>query len=147
MKWSPPFLWPGHSIQYYNISIINDRRITYSHSINAIFSDTVVSFTNVAEDANIESCNTLEFVISAVNSDSDTESDLEDLTTFRVYGGYIPSKYSRDLYMTQGYLFNQDMHGSQNLICIEKYSTVGYLVDWLQNLIALTLNLADLALI
>ena len=92
----------------------NSILITYSHSINAIFSDAVVSFTKVAEDANIESCNTLEFIISAVNSDSDTECDSEDLTTFRVYGGYIPSnkvETSMGTPLTQGHLFNQDaMH-------------------------------------
>ena len=97
LKWSPPFLWPGHSIQYYNISIINDRRITYSYLLNATFSDVTVSFTTFAEDSTIESCDTLEFFISAVSSDSDTES--EDLTTFHVYGGYIPSiTVARDLY-------------------------------------------------
>ena len=85
LKWSPPFLWPGYSIDYYNISITNNGSITYSHALNATFKDVLVSFLTFAEDSDIQSCHVLKILLSAVSSDA------EDLTTYHVNGGFIPS--------------------------------------------------------
>ena len=86
LKWSPPFLWPGYSIDYYNISIMNNGS-TYSHTRNATFNDALVSFMIYAEDndMHVQSCHVLEILLSAVSSDA------ERLTAFDVYGGFIPS--------------------------------------------------------
>ena len=81
LKWSPPFLWPGYSIDYYNISVMNN-----SHLINATFNDTLVSFMIFAEESSIESCHVLEICLSAVSNDT------QCLTTFHINGGFVPSR-------------------------------------------------------
>ena len=81
LKWSPPFLWPGYSIDYYNISVMNS-----SHLINSTFSDALVPFMIFAEESSIESCHVLEICLSAISSEA------QCLTTFNVNGGFVPSR-------------------------------------------------------
>ena len=85
MKWSPPFLWPDHSIDFYNISVMNSGLIIQNYLLNASFDDALVPFTIFDEDDNIESCQVLEILLSAVSSDA------QDLTTFHVNGSFVPS--------------------------------------------------------
>ena len=89
LKWSPPFLWPGYSIEFYNISVMNSGLITNNFLLNATFDDALVPFTIFAEDSNIESCHVLEILLSAVTSDA------QHLTTFHINGSFIPSVYSK----------------------------------------------------
>ena len=85
LKWSSPFLWPGYSIDYYNISVTNGGLTTYSHLINATFTDVLVAFMITADETNTESCHVMDILLSAISSDTN------DLDTFRVNGGFIPS--------------------------------------------------------
>lgn len=67
--WSPPFLWPGQRIDYYNISFINksDSSIAY-YTVNSTFRDRVVKFTRMIHENDIMCKRTeIEFFISAFN--------------------------------------------------------------------------------
>lgn len=74
LVWSPPFLWHGSSIEYFNISVTNSiGNSTIYYRVNTSFSDAVVSFEVVAnESQKIQICEELKFVISAVSSDLTT---------------------------------------------------------------------------
>ena len=87
LKWSPPFLWPGYSIDYYSISVSNSTsgHIIHSQLRNSSFNDALLLLMIFAEDRNIQSCHTLEILLSA------TSNDMENLMMFPVNGGYIPS--------------------------------------------------------
>ena len=89
-QWSPPFLWLGQAINYYDIFITNNAGETLYYRVNTTFSDAVVSFT--ATVANypdpILSCNDLHFSLSAVGSDQ------AKLPSFSATGGYIPGIYT-----------------------------------------------------
>ena len=90
MPWSPPFLWPGVPIKYYDIEITNTRGESTHHPVNTTFSDAALSFTVFADDDEMtdsEACDSLYIIISAVGSDQ------KNLPTFTVSGGYIPCKY------------------------------------------------------
>ena len=89
MKWSPPFLWPGHSIDHYNISIIGGMGKSQSiHRVDAIFDDAVVTFLEVSDNREIWNCKELQFVISAI-TDNGIRTD-HGLPTFTAVGGYLP---------------------------------------------------------
>ena len=88
VKWSPPFLWPGHSIEYYNISVTNPSNVnTTYHRVNTTYSDALVSFP-FSSQVN-QNCMEFLFVISAVKKQSDSEEDLEDIS---VVGGFPTGK-------------------------------------------------------
>ena len=82
LKWSPPFLWPGHSIDYYNISVMNNSYLL----TNATFNDALVPFMIFAEESSIEACHVLEICLSAISSEA------QCLTTFNINGGFVPSR-------------------------------------------------------
>ena len=89
LKWSPPFLWPGLSINYYNISINIPVKNEVFYDVNATFSDVVVSFLKVSDNTTeTQSCNEMLFSISAITYNG-TDSELP---SFNVVGGYIQSK-------------------------------------------------------
>ena len=84
LKWSPPYLWPGSSIDYYIISISGTTK-TY-HLVNASFDDTIATFLETADNPDgIQSCNKLTFSVSAV-----THRNSCKLASFTVIGGYLP---------------------------------------------------------
>ena len=64
VQWSPPFLWPGRAIEYYNVSLVleSDGSI-YSERINSTFSDPLVSYTQPSL-----SCTSFTFYITAITS-------------------------------------------------------------------------------
>ena len=64
---------------------MNSGLITQNYLLNASFDDALVPFTIFAEDNNIESCQVLEILLSAVSSDA------QDLPTFHVNGSFVPS--------------------------------------------------------
>ena len=68
VTWSPPFLWPGHAIQYFNVSITNksDGSATY-HQINSSFNDRVVSFTKEIHEGSLM-CSEITVNISAISA-------------------------------------------------------------------------------
>ena len=78
LEWSPPYLWTGHHIQYYNISITNatDGKVTYDR-INATFSNSVVTHNISHQD---QKCTEFVFGISAVTTAG------EILKTYEVMG-------------------------------------------------------------
>ena len=83
-QWSPPYLWPGHSIESYNVSIqnhVNDHVI--HHHINAAFDDKLVEFTFVQGEQQTNNCSELTFGISAISTDSQ-----ELISTVYITGGY-----------------------------------------------------------
>ena len=67
LLWSPPFLWPGRRIQYYNISFVNktDGSIAY-YRVNSTFSDQLVIFTRMIYQNEKCTETEIEFTISAV---------------------------------------------------------------------------------
>lgn len=70
--WSPPFLWPGEHIQYFNLSVENKRdgSLVY-HQVNYIYNESVVHFymkLNESEILETLTCTEMSFVISAVNT-------------------------------------------------------------------------------
>lgn len=68
LHWSPPFLWPGHVIVYYNIFIINKTDgSTMHHGINATF-DIMMSLPINIGDQQRQSCTELLFVITAIDN-------------------------------------------------------------------------------
>ena len=66
--WSPPFLWPGRAIQYFNVSITNksDGSVTY-HETNNNFGDRVVSFTKDIQEESLM-CTEMTVNISAISN-------------------------------------------------------------------------------
>lgn len=70
LMWSPPFLWPGHRIEYYNVSFISSERLERAyHRIqdNSSYENKIVSFTVDTGKAhqNELSCTNIMFIISA----------------------------------------------------------------------------------
>ena len=65
--WSPPFLWPGHAIQYYSVFITNmTDGITTYHKVNSRYNDVTVTYTRQIP-ADIFTCTEITFGVSAVN--------------------------------------------------------------------------------
>ena len=71
LQFSPPFLWPGHRIKSYNITItnVNSNEVIYDAIINATFGDAVVVYTQVLDPG--VSCAKLMFLISALSRHDD----------------------------------------------------------------------------
>ena len=91
LTWSPPFLWPGNAIQYFNVSITNksDGSVTY-HQINSSFSDRVVSFTKDIQEESLM-CFEITVNISAISAYS--YSTLQSpLQMFSVTRRVLPSR-------------------------------------------------------
>ena len=86
LEWSPPYLWPGKHIEYFNISVMNmsDCSITY-HRVNASFDENVVSLALEFGYPTIV-CTEFVFEINAV-------SGSEHLPSYRVTDKYEPRKY------------------------------------------------------
>ena len=81
LQWSPPFLWPGEAIQYYDVFVTNEERESVYHRVNTTFSDALVSLT--VKTLLDQTCRELEFSISAVSySDTKLPPYMED--TFQV---------------------------------------------------------------
>ena len=67
LKWSPPYLWPGHRVAYYNITTKNLRDSTMMLDwINATYNDNLVSISKQKE------CGEIAFEISAISNDNET---------------------------------------------------------------------------
>lgn len=70
LKWSPPFLWPGRPILYFNLSIVDWSRESPSHQIiNSTFSERIVIFIFEINKSWIPenlTCTEITFSISAV---------------------------------------------------------------------------------
>ena len=68
LTWSPPFLWPGHAIEYFNVSITNesDGSVTY-HRINNTFNDSVVSYGKEMQEEPLM-CTDITLNISAISA-------------------------------------------------------------------------------
>lgn len=66
LEWSPPYLWTGYRISYYNISTTNttDGAVTY-YVINATFNDPIVTHHISRQD---QECTEFIFGISAVST-------------------------------------------------------------------------------
>ena len=88
LQWSPPFLWPGHHIKYFRISVTNKENVNVilHDRVNATYSDPVVSFTWSIDEHQGQECTEFVFGISAVD-DRDRE-----LQNFNVIRGYPSSK-------------------------------------------------------
>ena len=68
LLWSPPFLWPGNRIQYYNITFTNRSTGSISYSrMNSTYNDQIVTF---AREIQIQICSSteLKICISAISS-------------------------------------------------------------------------------
>ena len=86
LQWSSPYLWPGYSIELYNISIRNhDNSYVIYHQIDANFDDKIVDFMLIQEEEQAN-CSEFTFGISAVSTDS------QELSTTYVIGGYASGK-------------------------------------------------------
>ena len=87
IKWSPPFLWPGHRIKYFNITVINmsDGSVIAYYRVNTTFSDQVVTLSLSTDDIDGLNCTEFEFRISAISNMT--------LQLFTIAGGYPSCKY------------------------------------------------------
>lgn len=87
LKWSPPFLWLGQAIEYYDVFITNKMGESMHSQVNATFSEAVISFTaSAASSQRILTCEMLQFCISPVSRDQKVT-----LPSYTAVGGYIPS--------------------------------------------------------
>ena len=73
LKWSPPFLWPGYHIDYFNVSTIpmnKINRITHYDVINTSFDDTILTLSKTItnSDRQRHKCNQLLFEIRSYNN-------------------------------------------------------------------------------
>ena len=108
LKWSPPYLWPGRSIDHYKIAVSktdgsgNILRNMRNFVINATFSDTIVTFAiDVNQSAGarheLQLRSVFLFGISAVSYDS-VNNDISELVPFFIVGGYLPGNNISDVY-------------------------------------------------
>ena len=68
VRWSPPFLWPGQAIEYYNVSLMIEKDgSVYSQRVNSTFSDPLVSYIQQMSGERL-SCTSFTFYITAINS-------------------------------------------------------------------------------
>lgn len=103
LKWSPPYLWPGHRIAYYNITTRNLRDSTRMFDwINATYSDVLVSITKQKE------CGEHVFEISALSNDNET---LQRFTTTWITQQGLLHKYSQECMCCLHMIFF-DVHSS-----------------------------------
>ena len=81
LKWCPPYLWPGHRIKYYTISLTNliDGTVTYENINASVLSDFIVT---VEKSRHGEDCAKFEFSLSAVSTSN------ESLKTYAIGGEY-----------------------------------------------------------
>ena len=88
LQWSPPYLWPGQAIQYYNVFVTNEKKESAYYRVTTTFRDEVVFLEVTTTDEYISPmCSELQFFISAIGYD-DTK-----LSPFSAVGGYLPSEY------------------------------------------------------
>ena len=88
LRWSPPFLWPGHRIQSYDITVAdtsNDSSIDLD-MLNATFNDTIVSYVYPIHNIQSQVCHT-EFLFGVTA----TNDYAEILSTFYVQGQHPAS--------------------------------------------------------
>ena len=74
LKWSPPYLWPGHRVAYYTIKTKHFSDTTMFDWINATYSDNLVA---ISKQINDRECGEIVFEISAISNNNKT------LKTFR----------------------------------------------------------------
>ena len=78
LKWSPPFLWPGQRIDYYNVSFINttDGNISY-YRVNTSYTSSLASLTT-----EIQQCTTttLNIYITAINNNNMTALEVFNIS-------------------------------------------------------------------
>ena len=91
LTWSPPFLWPGHAIQYFNVSVTNknDGSVTY-HQINSTFDDSVISFKLEIQEEPLM-CTEFTFNISAISAYSYSTLQ-QPLETYSITTRTLPSR-------------------------------------------------------
>ena len=89
VKWSPPFLWPGQHIKYFDIAVKNltDGSIELDR-VNTAFSDTIVSYTKRLSQQQVQMCTELLLGITAIDSNN------RSLHTINVIGRYPSSESS-----------------------------------------------------
>ena len=90
LQWSPPFLWPGHDIQYYSITVTNISNNSFIELsvLNATFSDALVSYVYPIDVNQSQMCTELLFGVTAITS----YGEFELLSTFSIEGQYPASK-------------------------------------------------------
>lgn len=85
LQWSPPFLWPGYHIDYFNVSTINntDGSTISNEIINTTFNKVTVELVKTIDDRQPQECIEFVFVISSYN-------DLHGVhpQTYTVIGNY-----------------------------------------------------------
>ena len=88
LQWSPPFLWPGHRIKHYDITVANmsnDSSIDLD-MLNATFNDAIVSYIYPIHYIQSQKCHTqLLFGVTATNIYAKT------LSTYYVEGQHPAS--------------------------------------------------------
>ena len=91
LTWSPPFLWPGRALRYFNVSITNksDDSVTY-HRINSTFDARVVSFSRKIQKEPLM-CTEIAITISAISNYSH-DTLLQPLQLFNVTDRIFPSR-------------------------------------------------------
>ena len=89
LAWSPPFLWPGCALRYFNVSFTNksDGSITY-HRINNSFGKRVFSFMKTIQEEPLM-CTEIIVNVSAISNYSFTTVK-QPFQTFSVTDNILP---------------------------------------------------------
>ena len=67
LKYSPPFLWPGHRIKYYMVLVRDTGNdVVLDDRINTNFSDVIVTFTHILDYDQRQACSKLTVQITAL---------------------------------------------------------------------------------
>lgn len=84
VQWSPPYLWPGYSIDSYNVSVRDmNTSITTFHQVDTAFSDVIVDFV-LSKDSSLDNNNNCtEYTIGIAAITGTTR-----LHSIKVTGGY-----------------------------------------------------------
>ena len=76
LQWSPPFLWPGHRIQQYEVHCARDDENISTRYVSSSYLDEIVSLSSplssLHQSENLLLCQNVKFNISAID-DVETE--------------------------------------------------------------------------
>ena len=96
LLWSPPFLWPGERINYYNVFFTTKGECAHTeYRQKSNYSDQIVSLTVNHNEAQM--CTEFELFVSAIDTDSSV------LQVFNVTGLIMPSSKNHFLQIENVY--------------------------------------------
>ena len=93
VQWSPPFLWPGYHIDYFNVSVKqrSTNNVLMFDVLNATFDELIVSYYHVrnTSEQDASECNELLFEVS-----SHASSNSSHPQTYSISGAFPMGKHN-----------------------------------------------------